>query len=661
MKNRLKNIYEVLLVSYGYKTSFMHFYFRFFHKRIIKRIKRKINYYLKNGDGLQNLFLRLPNGFNFKGINKKEIEDINDRANQILNGTYNVLGVNFPTINTDWHLDYKSGFKWLPGQYHKKYIQVDLNNNADVKIPREISRSHHIVQVALAYALTKNEKYAKYCYKQIEDWIAQNPMMYSINWGCAMDVSIRAVNWIWTLRLLSGYNQKNKNLFQIIINSLYEHGWYIYRNLEGNIFSYCNNHYLSDLVGLVYLGQLFPKDKEAEKWLSFGLKSFYREIRLEILPSGMTYERTTHYNRLVLELILWTVVCLRQNNFQIPQDIDSRLESMIEFVMNICRPDGSCPIIGDQDNGRFLPFGNENLNDFRYLMAIGSILYERSDFKKHSNGYNIYCTLLGIENSYSKFSKIKLSNEIYLKSIRFVDAGIYIMRHQNNFLIFNGATRGMYSDQKSAGVHTHSDLFSFDLYIDDKAFIIDPGTYTYTANKSERNLFRSTRMHNTVVVDKQNQDALDENKMFEIPKGTLSAINEWSSSETMDIISSEHTGYMRLKNPVKHKRTILFDKDKESWEITDELTGVEEHLFEVMFHFAPGINFEIINSETVETFSSGSNIKLSFVTESIITLSKVNSFVSISYGEKKQTTVLIVSLKQKCPVIIKTLFYKIKQ
>ncbi len=70
--------------------------------------------------------------------------------------------------------------------------------------------------------------------------------MRSINWGCAMDVAIRAINWIWSLSLLDDVVLSN-DVKRDMYGSLYQHGWFIYRNLEGNRLRYNHNHYLSDL------------------------------------------------------------------------------------------------------------------------------------------------------------------------------------------------------------------------------------------------------------------------------------------------------------------------------------------------------------------------------------------------------------------------------
>ena len=226
-------------------------------------------------------------------------------------------------------------------------------------------------------------------------------------------------------------------------------------------------------------------------------------------------------------------------------------------------------------------------------MSIGSILFNRPDFKNSDQGYNIYSALLGSKYNLKTYQQID-DFKGQIQSIGFRDGGLYVMRNIKNYLIFNGSTRGLYSDNKSSGIHTHSDLLSFDLYIRDKVFIIDPGTYVYTSDKVERNLFRSTRKHNTVVVDGQDQDRLSEKDLFQISRDSISTIKEWTTNKQKDLISAEHTGYMRLNEPVRHLRTIAFDKLSETWSIIDELSGVGIHDFEVLFHFNELISIKTI-------------------------------------------------------------------
>ena len=46
---------------------------------------------------------------------------------------------------------------------------------------------------------------------------------------------------------------------------------------------------------------------------------------------------------------------------------------------------------------------------------------------------------------------------------------------------------------KGKGAHGHCDCLSFELFAGDKEFIVDPGSYVYSASPKWRNLFRSTK------------------------------------------------------------------------------------------------------------------------------------------------------------------------
>ena len=56
------------------------------------------------------------------------------------------------------------------------------------------------------------------------------------------------------------------------------------------------------------------------------------------------------------------------------------------------------------------------------------------------------------------------------------------------------------------GNHKHNDLLGFEYHVAGVPVIVDPGSYVYTSDPDARNLFRSTRSHNTLSVDGQEQN-----------------------------------------------------------------------------------------------------------------------------------------------------------
>lgn len=572
---------DTLTVSYGNKNPLRNYYYRTFHKFISNALhQRGVSYYLP-----ANVCNPIATGH----IGKDECDAIMALANNTLDNTFDYLGSGPCKLEpVYWSRDFISDFEWKKGTYYRRYHQVSLNDNADVKVPRELSRSHFLLHLALAYQFTRESKYAQKAYDLIQDWIDENPLMYSINWCCSMDVGIRAMNWIWALSILNNYPIP-EDITNKIKGSLYQHGWFIYHNLEGNIFGYNNNHYFSDIVGLLHISVFYRKDKAGAKWFDYSLKEFYRELRLQILPCGMLYEGSTHYNRLVLELIIPSITLLQRNGYSIPTDIMGRFESMFDFTKQIIMPDGTFPIIADQDNGRGLPWGADDINDMRYLLSLGASIFNRADFKSLGNGYNIYCAVFG--GSYNDFNSIP--DETYLPESTYIrDAGFAVMRKENNYLIFNADNQGMYKDSGTTIYHTHSDWFSFVLAVKGVSFIVDPGTYVYSSDADKRNLFRSTSMHNTVTVDGKDQEEIDPKTLWNMVRKGRVEVMKWVSNSREDVIACSHNGYERLDNPVNHSRSIRFDKQSNIWQITDTINSSGKHHVESHFHLAEGVSIE---------------------------------------------------------------------
>lgn len=642
---------SAIKLSYILRSKFNQGYYRYFGKRIISQLGKEVSDFSENEFFIHHIdhLLAIPNNF-VASIQPGESSSIRSEANRSLENLFNLLGSGDKELNPiDWHTDFKTGFKWKPGIFYKDYIQEGINSNSDVKVPRELSRCHHFLKLGLAYQFTKDEKYASLCILQIEDWIKENPLMRSINWGCTMDVAIRAVNWIWALGLISGSGVLTSATISNIKVSLFEHGWFIYRNPEkGNICSH--NHYLADLAGQIHLGLLFNQFEEPKKWLESGKKELFREIRMQLLPSGMSYERSTNYNRLVLELLLIPVLLLKRNGHEIPQDIWYRLEKMFEFIMYSLKPDGTTPIIGDQDDARLLPFGTESNNDYRYLLSLGALLFTRPDFKQSGNGFNIYCAILGGTDTEFHFKQLATSS-ITHSSVAYPDAGLYIMRKNNNYMAFNAMGKGLYPES-SIGTHTHSDLLSFELFVKGKTFMLDPGSYVYTADAEQRMLFRSTKMHNTITVDGESQNVIRKEVLWDFERNAIPEVIFWKSDDSNDFIVGKHNGYKRLKQPVIHQRSITFNKEDITWLIEDELTGEGVHLFECFFHFDTGIDFSIIDNQVYTNCPDGNNILIQFTGTEKIHIRKEDSFVSKAYGEKQKSLVLIASFTSVCPTKI---------
>lgn len=569
-------------------------------------------------------------------IENEESKKIIASADKTLAGIYNLLGSGDVTINPiRWNYDFVSQYEWK-NQYYNDYDQINIASSSDVKKPRELSRSHHMLHCGIAYRITKERKYADLIIDQILDWNQHNPLMYSINWGCPMDVAIRAINWIWALRLISDYERvlEYDNLFS---NLLYKHGWFIYRNLEKSLYNN-QNHYLSDVLGLVFIGVLFKdQDREAKQWYEEGRRETYKELRYEILPSGVSYEKSTGYNRLVLEIFLHTLWLLEHNGEVLPLDIKQRMRNMFDFILHTIQPDGNTPIIGDQDNGRILPFGTETVTDYRYLMSIAAMLYHSSNYISSSNCYNIYCALLGGHNSKSLFPEVTNSNN-QVVSVAYPDAGYFVFRNNDYYVLFNCSGKGKYPEL-SNGTHTHSDLLSFVLCYKGQPVFCDSGSYQYSGNSKERLNFRSTRQHNTITVDGMSQHDIKEKQLWDFPNNAMPVIHGWQLGNEEDFVEASHNGYERLASPVTHLRKLVLKKMDNEVQIEDIITvkGDTKHHFESNYYLDDAVEVKQTDEKTVQLFVNGTILGVSFESTEPIKLVVEKARISKSYGTVNDT------------------------
>jgi hypothetical protein len=207
-------------------------------------------------------------------------------------------------------------------------------------------------------------------------------MELGVNWTCTMDIAIRTVNWIWGYYFFCDSESLTKEFKIKFFKSLFLHGRHILENLEfGRI---RGNHYLSDIVGLVYLGILFHDTREGQKWLEKGLSALKEEMKVQVYPDGVDAEGSISYHRLVTELFLSTTLLCRKNGITFPEWYMKRLEKMFELVMYYTKPDGTAPQIGDNDDSRLhilANYGNWNRLDHGYLLSVGAVLFKRQDFK----------------------------------------------------------------------------------------------------------------------------------------------------------------------------------------------------------------------------------------------------------------------------------------
>jgi uncharacterized heparinase superfamily protein len=169
------------------------------------------------------------------------------------------------------------------------------------------------------------------------------------------------------------------------------------------------------------------------------------------------------------------------------------------------------------------------------------------------------------------------------------------MRHDDLFLLFN--TNGAQTGRPTS--HRHNDVLSLEVSACGRAFIVDPGTFVYSADLRERHLFRSTRYHSTIEIDDEEQRTINEDAPFASGDEATARVNFWESTKDHDQVAAQHSGYERLAQPATHYRAIIFNKAERWWLIEDEIIGPGEHKIAARFHFDAGLEVKPFDQNSV--------------------------------------------------------------
>lgn len=173
-----------------------------------------------------------------------------------------------------------------------------------------------------------------------------------------------------------------------------------------------------------------------------GIAILRREVPEQILRDGGHYERSPSYHLVVLRDLL-EIQAVSPHSW-----LAEAIERMRDFAAALARPDGAPALFND-----------------------GAVDAPRLELPEPREGLSV----LG-------------------------DSGFVVVRDGPLWLAFRCGVAA----PRFLPAHAHADALSFQLWWDGRPVVVDPGTFTYEPG-ADRDWFRSTRSHSTVVVDGRDQ------------------------------------------------------------------------------------------------------------------------------------------------------------
>ena len=240
----------------------------------------------------------------------------------------------------------------------------------------------------------------------------------------------------------------------------------------------------------------------------------------------------------------------------LPQWFVDRLYKIGRFTADITKPNGEVPQFGDNDSGRFFKFSpngeflsneqaaqkylnlsgfesgdeafwDENILNHSALISCMGGIFDDEIFKNDMRFEESFIrslagrTLQVVDKTYKsqiasdvKFSELphrksmefKIASSQEIKNLFYPDSGIFVFKSGKFYLAVCATPLG----QRGHGGHTHNDKLGYELWIEGRDIVRDPGTYLYTPLPDRRNEFRSIMAHNAPIIGDLEQNSWGE-------------------------------------------------------------------------------------------------------------------------------------------------------
>lgn len=365
----------------------------------------------------------------------------------------------------------------------------------------------------------------------IFSWLKANPFHRGMHYTSAMECALRIPVFFTALKLIDGLNPDE---YDLVLKAIYRHAWLISKRLS--LYSSLGNHTIAEAVGLIFAGAIYKSTPEGMRWMETGQRLLTDELPHQILDDGGPAEQSLNYHRFVLDLYWLAMDFIQKNNLGAVHHWEKRV-SAGEFFLNVFKDKhGAFPSIGDSDNGFAIAPG------VKPARSAGKPLKESRTTFEHS-GYSV-------------------------------------IRGGKLIFTFDHGPLGM----SPLYNHGHADALSITLSKNGHPLLVDPGTYRYNGVPEWRRYFKGTRAHNTVTIDDQDQALQETSFIWSKPYNSRLTTHEKEDGDMF--FNALHDGYMRLKAPVRHQRSVLFF-DQGNFLIKDRFIGAGIHCFQLNFHLHP--------------------------------------------------------------------------
>lgn len=537
----------------------------------------------------------------------------------------------------DWNRDHGSGVR-APLRFSPLIDYREARTAGDAKVVWEPNRHHHLVVLARAYRASADPRYAAAIVEQLESWLDQCPFGYGMNWRSPLELAIRLINWVWAIDLVHESGVVAADFWHRVQRSAYQHLWQITRSYSRG--SSANNHRIGEAAGVFIATSYLPGLDPRGRWRRESWRILADEILTQTHTDGGTREQAVGYHLFVLQFFALAGVVARRTAADFPAEYWARLERMVEFLAVLGEGGRSLPMLGDADDGYVLDLGSPG--DPGETLALAAAVCGRTDLAAAEPPEAVHW-LLG-NAGWNLSGEAAVSAPRRLESRALPESGYYLLQcgtvADGISVVFDCGELGF----GPLAAHGHADALSFTLRVRGHDVLVDPGTYDYFSFPAWRQYFRSTRAHNTVAVDDQDQSVML--GPFLWGARAQARCLAWAPAGEGGRVAGEHDGYRRLADPVVHRRTLDLDARTRVLVVRDDILARGSHAIAIHFHLAEDVaisavgpnRFRLTVGSTTATLELDANLTAETLAGSE---DPIGGWVSRGYHRRTPATTLI--------------------
>lgn len=392
--------------------------------------------------------------------------------------------------------------------------------HGDPKMPWEIARLALMPRLGTAWWLTGDTRYPRRAAALLLDWAAREPVAPGPHYASALEVGVRLIALCQTFQFFRRAEAFEGTTMETLLRQVaLQAAW-----LEGHLSDerlVAGNHLLGELAGLVVVDLTFPEIAAAEaeahaghRRLDYALQLFRDEVMRQTFVDGVSREQSTTYGRFVADFVLAVLATARAAGRALPDALAARGGALAHWLAAATQPDGTLPLIGDNDCGRGADWGepgpfNDARGPLRALAVLaddpsplafdarpaataapGAILDTMSDA--------VVAWWLG-ERGLLQLGELRRRAPAPPPVTLFAAGGHAALRAGDDYAYVRCGPFGHGLPKPCA--HSHADFMAPVLWLGGAPLLVDPGNWGYTKAGPERAAFQADAAHSVFLVE----------------------------------------------------------------------------------------------------------------------------------------------------------------